>query len=30
MSCGLTDQMRHVLRVLKLLGVRATLRKADW
>jgi DNA-binding XRE family transcriptional regulator len=25
-----TEQMRRVLRVLKLLGVRATLQKADW
>ncbi len=25
-----TEQMRRVLRILKLLGVRATLNKADW
>lgn len=25
-----TEQMRRILRVLKLLGVRATLQKADW
>lgn len=25
-----TEQMRRILRLLKLLGVRATLRKADW
>jgi len=25
-----TEQMRRVLRLLKLLGVRATLQKADW
>jgi len=25
-----TEQLRRILRVLKLLGVRATLRKADW
>lgn len=25
-----TEQIRRILRVLKLLGVRATLRKADW
>lgn len=25
-----TEQLRRVLRVLKLLGVRATLQKADW
>lgn len=25
-----TEQVRRILRVLKLLGVRATLRKADW
>ena len=25
-----TEQMRRILRLLKLLGVRATLQKADW
>jgi transcriptional regulator with XRE-family HTH domain len=25
-----TEQLRRILRVLKLLGVRATLQKADW
>ena len=25
-----TEQMRRILRILKLLGVRATLKKADW
>jgi transcriptional regulator with XRE-family HTH domain len=25
-----TEQMRRILRVLKLLGVRATLQEADW
>lgn len=25
-----TEQMRRILRILKLLGVRATLQKADW
>jgi HTH-type transcriptional regulator/antitoxin HipB len=25
-----TEQMRRILRILKLLGVRATLREADW
>jgi len=25
-----TEQLRRVLRILKLLGVRATLQKADW
>jgi transcriptional regulator with XRE-family HTH domain len=25
-----TEQMRRVLRLLKLLGIRATLQKADW
>ena len=25
-----TEQMRRILRVLKLLGIRATLQKADW
>lgn len=25
-----TEQLRRILRILKLLGVRATLRKADW
>jgi len=25
-----TEQLRRVLRLLKLLGVRATLQKADW
>jgi transcriptional regulator with XRE-family HTH domain len=27
---GETEQLRRVLRLLKLLGVRATLQKADW
>jgi transcriptional regulator with XRE-family HTH domain len=27
---GETEQMRRILRLLKLLGVRATLQKADW